>query len=103
MTREEILDKSRKENNDEGLTAAEHKGRFLGIQVLCIVFIFVVICNLISGQNSYGPMAMFWAYVAAEAFPKYRFTKKKTFLVATVACATATVANLASFLVAMVG
>jgi hypothetical protein len=100
MNKEDILAKSRNEKSDEGMQQAENKGRRIGVSAFCGIFIFIVIFNLFNGQQSFAPQAMFWAFVAAEAYPKYRFTKQKSYLVSTIAGSIASVAFLANFIVA---
>jgi len=80
MNKEEILEKSRKDYNDEGMIQAENKGREIGFIVFVIVFLIVALMNLFYGDNNdnYGPFAMFWAFLAAESYPKYKFTKRKS-------------------------
>lgn len=92
MNKEEILQKSRQENKDEGRIAAEAAGRKIGVTAFCIVFVIIMLLNFFSGQSNYGVMAMFWAFLAAEAYPKYRFTKQKTYLVTVIAGAIASIA-----------
>ena len=46
--------------------------------------------------------AVFWAYVAAEAFPRYRFSKEKSLLVTTIAGGLLAVANLATYVISVV-
>lgn len=94
MNKEEILAKSRKEKNDEGLIAAENQGRKIGIAVFCAVLIFVLVFNLFTAQSNYAPMALLWAFIAAEAYPKYKFTSKSGYLVTVIAGAVASIAYL---------
>ena len=103
MNKEEILLKSRKENNDEGLKVAENKGREIGMAAFCIVFIFVVLFNFFNGIDSTASMAMFWEFLAAEAYPKYRFTKNKTYLVTTIAGGIASILNLVNYVISVLG
>ena len=84
MNREEILARSRAEQNDEGMRDAEEKGRRIGIRAFCLVEVIVLLFNFFTGQPNYVPMAMFWAFAAAEAYPKYRFTGKRSFLAVTI-------------------
>ena len=72
MNREEILAKSRAEKMDEGMQQAENRGRRIGVSAFCCVYVFIVIFNFVQGYPSYGFHAMFWAFVAAEAYPNYR-------------------------------
>ncbi len=103
MNREEILAKSRKERNDEGMVEAENKGRKIGLCVFCAVSAFIILFNFFNGQSSYAPMAMFWAFIAAEAYPKYTFTKQKSYLIITIAGAIAAIASLGSFVITVLG
>lgn len=99
MNREEILAKSRKENIDEGMIEAENKGRKMGVGVFCIVFAFIVIFNIINGQTTDRAVkAMFWAFLAVEAYPKYAFTKQKSYLFITIVGAIASIASLGTFI-----
>ncbi len=99
MNKEEILEKSRKEKSDEGLIAAENQGRKIGIGVFCGVFVFIILFNFFYGQPNYAPMGMFWAFLAAEAYPKYKFTQRKGYLLIVVAGAIACIASLGSFII----
>ena len=101
MNKDEILARSRAEKLDEGMELAENRGRRIGISAFCCVFIFIVLFNLFNGKSSDAPHAMFWAFVAAEAYPKYRFTKNKAFLTSTIAGAIASAASLACFAISV--
>lgn len=103
MNKEEILKKSRKERNDEGLLEAENNGRKLGYMVFSLVFIFILTINFLNGKSSYAPMAMFWAFLAAEAYPKFKFTKQKVYLVSTFAGSIASVLYLINFVIETIG
>lgn len=103
MDKEEILAKSRQEKKDEGMTEAENRGHRIGVMAFSAVFIFIVLFNLFNGQSNYAPMAMFWAFLSAEAYPKYRFTKQKAYLVTTIAGGVASLASLASFVLSVLG
>lgn len=98
MNREEILAKSREEKHDEGFLEAENQGRKIGMIAFCIIFIFIIIFNLINGIKSYGPMTMFWAFLAAESYPKYRFTKNKLYLCHTIVSAIASLGFLLCYI-----
>lgn len=102
MNREEILAKSRDEKIDEGMISAENRGRKIGSYAFCLIFIFITLFNLFTGRGNDGPQAMFWAFVAAEAYPKYRFTGKRAYMVITVAGSFNAAAALASFVIAAI-
>ena len=84
MNKEDILARSRAEQNDEDMRDAEEKGRRIGIRAFCLVELIVLIFNYCTDQPTYVPMSMFWAFTAAEAYPKYRFTGKRSFLAVTI-------------------
>lgn len=99
MDKEEILKKSRQEKADEGMLHAENLGRQYGFAAFSAIFAFIVIFNLFHGQSNYAPLAMFWAYCATEAYYKYAFTKKTSFLLTTIFGAIAAAASLVSFII----
>ena len=94
MEKEEVLAMSRREKTDEGFTVAEHQGRRLGVAAFSAVLIFIVLFNLFTGQNNNIPLSLCWAFVAAEAYPKYKFTRKSSYLVVVVAGSIACIAFL---------
>ena len=99
MTREEILARSRSEHRDEGMERAENRGRKIGFSAFCSVFIVLVVFQLFTGGKTEGFLALFWAFLAAEAFPKYQFTGKKSYLITTVCGALASLLFLANFMI----
>lgn len=103
MNKEEILAKSRKERLDEGVKNAENHGMKIGIVSFLVVLIFLMIFNLCTGQKNDALLAVFWAYVAAGAYPRYRFSKEKSLLVTTVAGGLLSLANLATYVIGVVG
>lgn len=103
MDKEEILAKSRRENPDEGKTNAENQGMKIGIVFFLAVLIFLMIFNLCTGQENDALLAVFWAYVAAEACPRYRFSKDKSLLVTTIAGGLLSLANLVTYVIGVVG
>lgn len=103
MNKEEILKKSRKERNDEGLLEAENKGRKLGYIAFSLVCFFILTVDFLNGKSSYAPMAMFWAFLAAESYPKFKFTKQKECLVLTFAGSISCVYYLINFVIETIG
>lgn len=103
MNKEEILAKSRRENLDEGKKNAENQGRQIGILSFLIVLIFLIIFNMCTDQPNDAPIAVFWAYVAAEAYPRYRFSKDKSLLVTTIAGGLLSIANLIIYVIDVLG
>lgn len=103
VNKEDILAKSRKEKNDEGLIAAENQGRKIGIAAFCFVFIFILLFNFITGQASSSAVALFWAFFAAEAYPKYKFTSESHYLLIVIGGTIASIAALANYVLTVLG
>lgn len=103
MNKEEILEKSRREHLDEGEKNAENHGMKIGIVSFLVVLIFLMIFNLCTGQENDALLAIFWAYVAAGAYPRYRFSKNKSLLVTTIAGGFLSIANLITYVIGVLG
>ncbi|HIY12884.1 MAG TPA: hypothetical protein H9842_04785 [Candidatus Agathobaculum merdipullorum] len=103
MNKEEILAKSRSENTDEGKKNAEDQGRQIGIIAFIIVLIFLFIFNMCTNRSNDALAAVFWTYVAAEAYPRYRFSKEKSLLFTTIAGGFLAIANLITYVMRVVG
>lgn len=101
MEKEEVLAMSRKEKKDEGFTDAENQGRKVGFLAFCALFIVIVFFNLFTAQINYAPMALFWGFVAAEAYPKYAFTKKSGYLVTVILGTLASLSCLSAYIVSV--
>jgi hypothetical protein len=84
MDKDEILKRSRDLKEDEGDLYAENRGRRYGVMGFCAVFIAILFFNLFTGQSNFVPYSMFFAYLAAESYGKYRIVRKKAFLASTV-------------------
>ena len=95
MDRDEILRRSRAEKEDEGSTFLENKGRRWGIIGFCAMYILLVVFDLITGQSSHSLNALFWSYIALEAWGKYRISRRRAFLTTTVLSAVASLCFLA--------
>lgn len=85
MNKEEVLAKSRKEKIDEGFVEAENRGRKIGYVVFSFISIFLIIFNFINGRKNYEIIALIFAFLGAESYSKYSFTKQKTFLISSLA------------------
>lgn len=97
MDREEVLKRSRAEQEDEGNTFLENRGRRFGVAGFCILYILLVVFNLITSQSSYSIHALFWCYISLEAWGKYRTSRRRAFLSTTVLAAVAAVCFLACY------
>ena len=80
MDKEEILERSRRENVDEGMIDALNSGNRLGIIICTAVFSFFAIFNAVFDRNNDLLFAMYGSFIVAEAYEKYRFTGKKKLL-----------------------
>lgn len=103
MDKDEILKKSREAKEDEGTVYAENKGRRYGVAGFCTVFIVIMFFNLFTKQNNFVPYSMFFAYIAAEAYGKYRITAQKALVVTTVLGAIASVLFLICHVMTVLG
>ena len=66
MNRDEILQRSRAEKEDEGNTFLENRGRRFGVVGFCTMYILLVVFNFATGQSSYALHALFWGYTALD-------------------------------------
>ena len=80
MNRDEILQRSRAEKEDEGNTFLENRGRRFGVVGFCAMYILLIVFNFATGQSSYALHALFWGYTALGAWGKYRPSRRKVFL-----------------------
>lgn len=103
MNKEEILAKSRRENLDEGKTNAENQGLKIGSIAFTALIVFLILFNLCTNQPNDALLAIFWAFLAAQSYPRYRFSKEKSFLVTTIGGSLLSIANLATYIISVVG
>ena len=81
MDKKEILQRAQRENQDDGMAAAENRGRKYGFSAFWTLCIAVLIFNGIYDRPNDLPMALMMAYLAAESYPRFAFTRKKSDLV----------------------
>ena len=86
MKKEEILEKSRQSQDDEGVEYATDKGRKIGftlVSLLVSVFILLSAFFARTDQTStiYALCSLYWTYCYAESYAKYQFTKTRISLV----------------------
>lgn len=103
MNKEEILQASRAQKEDEGQIYAEQYGRKIGYIAFSVLFAAIVLFNLFMEQSNYVPFTLFWAFFGAEAYGKYRVTQKKSHLFTTVCSAIAAVCFLAAYVIQTLG
>ena len=80
MEKQDILEKSRREKRDEGVTYAENAGRRYGMIAFCLLNSAMILYNLVKGLDSYLPLALFWGYLAAEGLGKYQVRRERKYL-----------------------
>jgi hypothetical protein len=80
---------------------AENQGRKIGYFVFAALFIVIALYSLFTWQigTLYACSSLFWVFFAAEAYAKYRFARKRTYLLTAVFAGVASVCFLASFIV----
>ena len=103
MDKEEILKRSREQKEDEGTVYADNNGRRYGFMGFCSVFIIIMFFKIFTKQNNFIPYSMFFAYMSAEAYGKYRATKAKTRKVSTMLASIASVSFLACHILTVLG
>ena len=104
LDRETILARSRKENFDEGLAAAEDRGQRLGLTVFSIVAIFLLLFDLYHELPSfYATAALVLSFSAIGNYPLYRFTGKKKHLLCAVCSSLLCVLTVAAYVRQILG
>lgn len=96
--KEDILRKSRNSKIDEGMEFIENKGRKIGFIAFCVVFIIIVLFNAFMGKKSNEVATLFWAYLACESIPKYKFTHERIYLITIIFGTVASVLSLSNFI-----
>ena len=83
MDREEILEKSRRENmvRDEGVVDARNKGMQWGVVGFLFLCVTVLIYNLARGLDASLPVAFLLGYIGCEAFGRYGARRERSMLV----------------------
>ncbi len=95
-----LLEQYKKAKEDEGVQHAEAKGYSSGF-IACSVFMVIVIAFCIPTRQV-APMAaagsLYWAYLTAFFFQKYRFTQKTRYLLVSIYGCIATLTTLILFI-----
>lgn len=86
MDKEEILQKSREEKNDEGKEFALNKGRKSGVIGMVVVFVILAVFSLYNNrqETNYALIAMFFGYLGSESYGLYSLSNKKIDLLKTI-------------------
>lgn len=77
MEKEEILRKSREQKEDEGLIYKENMGRQYGFYGLTVMISIYCVIDISIGGSINAPMSMWFAFLGAEYYGKYRVNKRK--------------------------
>ena len=106
MDKNEILQKSRMENKDEGMLAAKNKGALLGKRIMAVMCIVIILISFILERqinSSYCVvLAVFNSFLIGENIEEYRFTKKSSDLCAIIMYSAITLGWLALFIFRLV-
>ncbi len=98
MDKEKILERSRNENNDEGLNYVSSRGVRLGYKIFLLLCAVLIVVNIIFKQNSDSILVLLWGFMAADAYSRYKFTKKKYHIVLSVIAGIASISNLVNYI-----
>ncbi|HCL00809.1 MAG TPA: hypothetical protein DHW61_00035 [Lachnoclostridium phytofermentans] len=100
MKKADILEKSRQSYKDEGLEFAENQGRKIGFVAFVLLFVFLAIFNLFFGETGtfHAISSLFWVFMAAEAYGKYRFVRSKAYLVTAIAGSIASILSVVNYI-----
>lgn len=106
MDKNEILQKSRLENKDEGLLVAKNKGAQLGKRLMAGICILILLVSFIFEKRvNIGQcvvLSVFNCFFIGENIEVYRFTKKKSDLWAIILYSAIALGWFASFIVCLV-
>lgn len=88
MNKEEILEKSRLEKDDEGLKYSEFEGIKLGFYWMSLIYSIVSIANLLIVFIKGGEMlafyvasSMYFAFNASSLYTRYKFSQEKKYII----------------------
>jgi hypothetical protein len=103
MDKKEVLDRARAEGSDEGEKWVEGKGYEYGAIGFGAMYIIVMIFNWVTGQDNYLPMALFFAFLGAQEYGKYRASGDKGHRANTILTLIASVGFLACYVIRVLG
>lgn len=78
MSKDEILRKSREQNEDEGVIHADNSGKKYGFIGLTIMLAFYMVLAVFCGGIFTVPMSFWCAFTGAECFGRYKVTSQKS-------------------------
>ena len=86
MNKEEILEKSRREKEDEGVVYALNKGHRYGAGGMHLMMCVLLLFNLWQAQDNSAILALLCAYNGFNLLGNYRVLKKRSQLVIALLC-----------------
>ena len=101
MDKDEILEKSRKENriHDEGVMDARRKGQQAGVIGFLFLIVAVILYNLLMGINSPLPVLFLLGYLTCQAWGEYIARRGKTTLITGIIGIFGTIAAIGAYVV----
>jgi hypothetical protein len=89
MNKQEILEKSRTANVDEGMLHADNRGLKWGNIAITVVSVILLLTLMVVSESRpavFAVCSLLSVSVACEMFSKFRFTRKRFDLIAGVVC-----------------
>lgn len=99
MDKKEILAKGGQARGD----AAPDRGLHAGIIAFVLVILGITLFNRCTHQPNDVPGAIFWAFVAAQSFPRYLCSKQKYLLLIAIAGTVLCLASLITYVMRVMG
>lgn len=92
-----------RQNNQALNEKAKTAGMKAGSQVMLAFAVLLLIFDFIIGERIYmnAFQALIWAYLVADAYPQYQYTKRKAFLVIMIGGTIALVVSMVLFIQAV--
>ena len=80
MDKQEILNKSRNSNTDEGREYFENKGRKIGYIIFYVIAIFMILFGKYYGKESHSVFTLLWLFTTVDTFTRFRFYHEKIYI-----------------------
>ena len=102
MDRDEVLERSRKENllGDEGERDCRNRGRQWGAVGFLSLCVLAMLYHRILGVENHLPLVFFLGYLTCEAFGQYGARRERSALIAALLGAAGTLASAAAYVLA---
>ena len=76
MKKDEILEKAREENKDEGIDNVYNKGLDLGHKIFLLLCIALTVFNKFNDRTSFDIGTLMFVFSAARYYTEYKFSKE---------------------------